>query len=92
MRQEAPLQRELTVATDLDGEGAVRVAIVDRGGGLPADRMERLFEPFFTTKEHGLGLGLVICRSIVAAHGGNLGAAPNPDRGATFWFTLPAEA
>ena len=92
MRQEAPLQRELTVATDLDDDGAVRVAIVDRGAGLPADRMERLFEPFFTTKEHGLGLGLVICRSIIAAHGGRLGATPNPDRGATFWFTLPAEA
>jgi len=91
MRLEEPPQRRLRVATAVDGEGAVRIAIVDRGAGLPADRVERLFEPFFTTKEHGLGLGLVICRSIVAAHGGNLGAAPNPDRGATFWFTLPAD-
>jgi len=64
------------------------VAIVDRGAGIAAD-VERVFEPFFTTKEHGLGLGLVICRSIVAAHGGALGAANNADRGATFWFTLP---
>ena len=90
MRQDEPLQRTLTVATTLDGEGAVRVAIVDRGAGIAAERVERVFEPFFTTKEHGLGLGLVICRSIVAAHGGHLGAENNADRGATFWFTLPA--
>jgi PAS domain S-box-containing protein len=89
MRQDEPLQRALTVATTLDGEGAVRVAIVDRGAGITAEGVERVFEPFFTTKEHGLGLGLVICRSIVAAHGGHLDAANNADRGATFWFTLP---
>ena len=89
MRQDQPLGRELTVATTQDGDGAVRVAIVDRGAGIAAEGIERVFEPFFTTKEHGLGLGLAICRSIVAAHGGRLGAANNADRGATFWFTLP---
>jgi PAS domain S-box-containing protein len=91
MRLDEPLQRQLAVTTTLDGEGAVRVAIADRGAGIPADGMERVFEPFFTTKENGLGLGLVICRSIVAAHGGRLGASNNADRGATFWFTLPAQ-
>jgi len=69
----------------------VRLAVADRGAGIPADGIERIFEPFFTTKEHGLGLGLMICRSIVAAHGGRLWATNNPDRGATFAFTLPVE-
>jgi signal transduction histidine kinase len=92
MRQDEPPRRELTVATALDGDGAVRVAIADRGAGITADGVERVFEPFFTTKENGLGLGLVICRSIVAAHGGHLGAVNNADRGATFWFTLPRDS
>jgi two-component system sensor histidine kinase/response regulator len=36
-----------------------------------------------------LGLGLYLCRQIVEAHGGQIGAETDPDRGTTFWFTLP---
>jgi two-component system sensor kinase FixL len=82
-------ERMLTVSTAANGNGLLLVAVADRGGGLRADATERLFEPFFTTKPHGLGLGLSICRSIIAAHGGRLWADNNPDGGATFTFTLP---
>ena len=60
--------------------------------GIRAKPLERFFEAFFTTKNEGLGLGLSISRTIVAAHGGKLWANANPDHGATFQFTLPRMA
>jgi two-component system, LuxR family, sensor kinase FixL len=91
MKLNEPARRHLTVITGPDGKGAVQVSIADQGGGIPADRIERVFEPFFTTKEGGLGLGLAICRSIVAAHGGRLWVTNNADCGATFCFALSTQ-
>ena len=73
----------------IDGTIRIELAVCDNGPGLPAATVDDLFEPFFTTKPEGLGLGLSLSRSIVEAHGGQLVAEPNPDRGMTFRFTLP---
>jgi two-component system sensor kinase FixL len=78
------------VLRTLQAEGAVHVAVRDRGPGIPAEAFPRLFEAFYTTKPSGMGMGLPISRSIVEAHGGRIWAENNPDRGATFSFTLPA--
>jgi PAS domain S-box-containing protein len=67
----------------------VRTEISDRGQGIQFP--EKIFEAFFTTKEHGMGMGLAICRSIVESHGGRLWAEKNEPQGATFIFTLPIE-
>ncbi|ANL69393.1 multi-sensor signal transduction multi-kinase nodulation NodV-like protein (plasmid) [Rhizobium phaseoli] len=67
----------------------IQTEISDRGYGM--EFPEKMFEPFFTTKEHGMGMGLAICRSIVELHGGRLWAEKNQPHGATLIFTLPIE-
>src|ERR1700756_4258709 len=80
--------RELLVSTEQDHTG-VLVAVRDSGPGIDATHLERVFEAFYTTKSDGTGMGLLICRSIIDAHGGKLWAEANEPRGATFQFTLP---
>jgi len=65
------------------------VAVTDHGSGITQEAENRIFQPFFTTKPSGMGLGLVICRSIIESHGGALGFTKNPSGGTTFYFTLP---
>ena len=81
--------REVVVATTVT-DGDVQVAVRDTGRGFAPSVRDRLFTPFLTTKEHGLGLGLVISRSIVESHGGRLWATSRDDAGTTFRFTIPA--
>lgn len=71
-------------------DNAVQIEIRDRGHGIESP--DRIFEPFFTTKEHGMGMGLAICRSIVESHGGRLWAEKNEPQGAALIFTLPIES
>jgi signal transduction histidine kinase len=71
--------------------GAVTVAVKDSGVGLDPQNVDRIFEPFFTTRGGGTGIGLAICKSIVEAHEGKIGADPNVGGGAVFHFTLPAD-
>jgi C4-dicarboxylate-specific signal transduction histidine kinase len=84
--------RELLISTGKVESSGLLVAVQDSGPGLEAATLEQVFESFYTTKPTGLGLGLSICRSIIEAHGGRLWASTNQQRGATFQFTLRAEA
>ncbi|HEM7874081.1 DUF4118 domain-containing protein [Burkholderia contaminans] len=83
-----------------DGLPFVRVLVDDYGPGLPAGMETRIFDKFTRGEKEsatpGIGLGLAICRAIVEAHGGKIGALNRtaPDghvTGARFWFTLPVE-
>jgi signal transduction histidine kinase len=82
--------RVLTASSKVD-DGHVLVAIADTGIGIGIDpaNKSRLFDPLYTTKDHGLGLGLSICRKIIGAHGGRLWAERNATHGAKFFFALP---
>jgi len=83
--------RDLLISSEDGGADGVRVAVQDSGPGLIPESVHRLFEAFYTTKPTGMGMGLVICRSIIEAHGGRLWATANEPRGAVFQFSLPPE-
>ncbi len=86
-------ERRLLIRTGMENGGKeVIVSVTDSGSGIPGESLEQIFEPFFTTKEKGVGLGLSVCRTIIAAHKGQLWATNNPDHGATFHFSLPVTA
>jgi two-component system sensor kinase FixL len=82
-------ERRVRVQAKQDDARTVRVVVRDYGIGLSGDKLDEIFQPFYTTKRDGLGMGLSISRSIIEAHGGSLWAENNPDRGATFYCTLP---
>jgi two-component system CheB/CheR fusion protein len=74
-------------------KGEITVSVQDDGPGIALDEQFHLFEKFYRTpsgKQHkGFGLGLAICKMLIAQHGGTVGVISKAGRGATFWFTLP---
>lgn len=81
--------RELVVRAAQDQADAVTISVKDSGIGITDEIRDHLFDPFFTTKRDGLGLGLSISRTIVEENMGRLWCAQNPDKGTTFYYTLP---
>ncbi|TWI66278.1 two-component system sensor histidine kinase KdpD [Pseudoduganella lurida] len=71
----------------------LEVTVADNGPGLPAGREEAIFEKFTRGEREsakpGVGLGLAICRAIVGAHGGEIGAQRAEDGGAAIVIMLP---
>ncbi len=88
MSLQAPETRHIHLSTARSGD-SVRLTVRDEGPGLPED-VEKIFQPFNTSKPDGLGLGLAISRSIVAAHGGRIWAENPPAQGAVFHIEIPA--
>jgi two-component system sensor kinase FixL len=80
--------RRLLIRTTCVNPCTISVSFQDSGIGADEATLTSMFNSFFTTKDEGMGMGLAISRAIVKAHGGQLWAVPNPDRGITVWFTL----
>jgi PAS domain S-box-containing protein len=75
-------------------EANLRVDIVDTGVGIPASALPRLFEKFSQVdrggrNRPGTGLGLVISKGLIEAHGGSISVSSTEGDGTTFTFTLP---
>lgn len=84
--------RRLAIRAGRGGSGEVWITFRDSGIGIDAKAKERLFEPFYTTKTEGMGMGLAISRTIMAAHGGRIWAPDDEPPGASFCIALPAAA
>ena len=81
------------VVTSTENAGVVETSISDTGPGIPDEAVASLFERFTrvaaTARTRGTGLGLMIVREIVEAHGGEVGVTTEIGKGSTFWFRLP---
>jgi len=83
-----PDPRVVRIEAARDEPGFVRIGVADNGPGVAPEIAQSLFDPFVTTKPKGMGLGLVISRSIVDAHGGRLWHEAG-EPGSRFCFTIP---
>jgi signal transduction histidine kinase len=70
-------------------QAAANIRVADTGTGISPENMEKLFQPLFTTKPKGIGLGLVVCKNLVEANGGDIAVESRPDEGTVFTMTLP---
>jgi two-component system sensor kinase FixL len=85
--EDSPVRR-LLIASKKSPDGMVQISVSDSGPGLAPEVAEKLFQPFVTTKPEGMGIGLSICQTIIAAHEGKIWAEPSQLGGAAFHFTL----
>ncbi|MBS0296801.1 MAG: MASE1 domain-containing protein [Proteobacteria bacterium] len=90
-RGEHPV-RQVTVSAGLAEGGMVEFEVADTADGMPAEVAARLFSPFPGGDRKGLGLGLMICRGVVEAHGGRIWLAENRPGRCAVRFTLPIVA
>ena len=68
----------------------VEISVTDTGTGISPENRGKLFQPLFTTKAKGIGLGLVVCKNLVAANGGRIEVESEPGQETTFTVSLPA--
>jgi Osmosensitive K+ channel histidine kinase len=82
--------RRIEIRSQTHGERAI-IEFADSGPGIDEKIIGRIFEPFFTTRDvgSGMGMGLSICHTIMASHGGVIRAANRPQGGAVFTIEIP---
>ncbi|HEY7731532.1 MAG TPA: ATP-binding protein [Gaiellaceae bacterium] len=80
----------VVVVSARQADGLVRLAVADRGEGIPAERLELVLQPGVRFADRpGQGIGLAVARTIADAHGGSLEIESAPGRGSIFTLVLP---
>jgi two-component system sensor histidine kinase SaeS len=88
---------EIRVTAHVLDECRVEILVTDRGTGIAPEDCQRIFEKFYRGKHgstlavRGAGLGLAVARSLVEAHGGQIGVRSTLGQGSTFWVRLPTD-
>ncbi len=90
----APPETSITVTVRNHDQDNVLVGITDAGKGISEEYQRELFPPFEKAEEvaektGGLAIGLIVCKQLIEAHGGQIWVESTPGQGTTFWFTLP---
>jgi len=83
-------ERNLVIQTRCQDGERVLLRVLDTGPGIQDKDMSRLFEPFYTTKESGMGMGLIISRTIIEDHNGTITAEQRAAGGTCFSIVLPS--
>ena len=86
--QAMPEGGRLTISAQTE-EGQVALSIADTGCGVPQENMAKLFEPLFTTKARGLGLGLMVVKTLLEANDGSIEVESQVGKGTGFRVRLP---
>ena len=88
-------EQTITISVTQPEKERVKIAVKDQGPGIPPEKIDKLFnkfsqlEPSLVRSQEGTGLGLYICKLIVDSLGGKIGVESEPNKGSTFYFTLP---
>lgn len=90
----APNSKEILIDCKITDDNKIQIGIRDFGIGIPPDKHESIFDKFYRVEEssykfQGLGMGLYICREIIARHHGEYGVESELDKGSLFYFRLP---
>jgi PAS domain S-box-containing protein len=88
-KQPSSEQHRLCIQTCLTLDNDIQVRVKDNGHGIDNEQQQKILTPFYTTKADGMGMGLSISRSLIEAHQGRLHFNSKPEKGTTFYFTLP---
>ena len=85
----APEGGQLSLESEQWAEDSVIIKVSDTGTGIPPKNLEKIFEPLFTTRARGIGLGLAICKKLVAANDGEITVESEVGEGTRFRIKLP---
>ena len=87
--KDTPSENRIISIRTSRAEHFAQLSVLDRGSGIPEDKLKEVFEPFYTSKAEGMGMGLSIARTIVEAHNGQITAKNRDHGGASFRIRLP---